>query len=115
GPMVYESDDFHRLCDELGILVWQDFMFARMDYPEDPAFLASAELEARQLLGRIGHRPSLAVLCGNDEVAQQAGMMGMPAEAARHVLFDSLLRGVSSTLAPGVPYVAAARAGGDVR
>ena len=55
GTMAYESDDFYDLADELGLLVWQDFMFANMDYPgEDPAFVASVEVEARQLLERLG-------------------------------------------------------------
>ena len=58
GTMVYESDDFYDLCDELGILVWQDFMFANMDYPEDDAaFVASVVDEATQLLARLQARP----------------------------------------------------------
>ncbi|HET9472075.1 MAG TPA: hypothetical protein VFO24_13300, partial [Usitatibacter sp.] len=50
GNTVYESDAFYALCDELGILVWQDFMFANMDYPaQDPGFRDAVEAEARAL------------------------------------------------------------------
>ena len=88
GTMVYESDQFYRLCDELGILVWQDFMFANMDYPvEDPAFAANIEAEARYQLSRLSPHPCVAVFCGNSEVEQQAALLGVPPEGWRNAWF----------------------------
>ena len=60
GTMAYESPAFFDLCDELGLLVWQDFMFANFDYPADEAFLDAARQEAAQLLDRVQASPSLA-------------------------------------------------------
>uniref|UniRef100_UPI0013D0BF28 hypothetical protein n=1 Tax=Enterobacter hormaechei TaxID=158836 RepID=UPI0013D0BF28 len=76
GITVYESNDFFDLCDELGILVWQDFMFANFDYPvKDVEFSAQVDAEARQLLKRTRAAPSLAVLCGGSEIYQQGSML----------------------------------------
>ncbi len=68
GGGVYEDDLFYRLCDSLGILVWQDFMFACAMYPGDPGFLASVALEARQQVERLRKHPSIVLWCGNNEV-----------------------------------------------
>lgn len=105
GTMVYEDDAFFDACDALGILVWQDFMFANMDYPAaDPAFRASVERELREQLQRWGDRTSLAVLCGNSEVSQQAAMWGASREAWAPELFHTLVPALVAQHAPGVAY-----------
>jgi beta-mannosidase len=67
GGGVYEDDRFYELCDQLGILVWQDFMFACSLYPGDAAFLANVREEARQNVRRLRNHPSLALWAGNNE------------------------------------------------
>lgn len=115
GTMTYESDDFFALCDELGILVWHDFMFANMDYPiADAAFRASVESEATQFLRRTRHHPSLAVLCGGSEVAQQVSMMGLPANLWTGPLYEEVLPGIAAAERPDVPYVPHSPGGGDL-
>lgn len=105
GNTVYESEDFYRLCDELGILVWQDFMFANLDYPaRDAAFVAQVEEEARALLGRLHRHPCIALYCGGSEVAQQAAMLGLPASLWSNEIFAQRLPALCEALDPGVPY-----------
>jgi beta-mannosidase len=70
GGGIYESENFYDLCDELGLLVWQDFMFACAIYPGDPAFLRSVQAEAAQQVRRLRHRACLALWCGNNEIEQ---------------------------------------------
>jgi len=92
GTGAYETSAFHDLCDQLGILVWQDFMFANLDYPiADAQFRATVEREAAAVLAALGGRPSLAVLCGNSEVEQQVAMTGLDPSLGRGELFGELL------------------------
>ena len=68
GGGLYEHDHFFAECDRLGILVWQDFMFACAMYPEDDAdFVAEVDAEARYQVRRLRSHPSLALWCGNNE------------------------------------------------
>lgn len=67
GIAVYESDLFYQLCDEAGILVWQDFMFGCSYYPEDNEFLEEVRGEATKAVRRLRHHPSIALWCGNNE------------------------------------------------
>jgi beta-mannosidase len=84
GTMVYEEDLFYTLCDELGILVWQDFMFANMDYPfSDATFHENCHQECVHILDSLQTHPCIAIVCGNNEVEQQAAMMGVAPELWR--------------------------------
>ncbi len=115
GIACYESDQFYDLCDELGILIWQDFMFANFDYPEqDPQFMAAVEGEARQVLSRLAHRPSLAVLCGGSEVAQQVAMLGLDPALASGPLYHELLPALVEDAEVDAAYVPSTPCGGDL-
>jgi beta-mannosidase len=104
GTMVYEADAFYELCDALGILIWQEFMFANMDYPETESFVQTVRAEATQLLQRLQYRPCIALFCGNNEVEQQASMLGLPRTVWSKKLFDELLPDLCATHMPNVPY-----------
>lgn len=68
GGGQYEPDYFYELCDELGILIWHDFMFACMSYPSDRPFLDNVRTEITQQVRRLSHHASIALWCGDNEV-----------------------------------------------
>jgi beta-mannosidase len=105
GTMTYESDAFYALCDELGILVWQEFMFANMDYPvADPGFRAEIDREATYQLNRFQRHASIAAYCGGSEVQQQAAMLSLPAEEWSNEFFDTALPALCTQWHAGIPY-----------
>ncbi|MEU0091012.1 glycoside hydrolase family 2 TIM barrel-domain containing protein [Kribbella sp. NPDC006257] len=67
GGGIYESEDFYSLCDERGILVWQDFLLACAAYPEEEPLWSEIEAEARENIVRLMPHPSLAVWNGGNE------------------------------------------------
>jgi beta-mannosidase len=108
GTMVYETPAFHRLCDRLGIMVWQDAMMANFDYPPDDAFADIIRSEITTLVRRLGASPSFAVMCGGSEVGQQAAMMGLPRQMrdvplAETVIPEVLARWCDVAYVPGSP------------
>jgi beta-mannosidase len=107
GGGIYESEDFYDCCDELGIMVWQDFMFACTLYPSDPDFLTSVETEAEQQVRRLRHRACLALWCGNNEVhALNSSELapGTAALAGYEALFHRLLPAVVAANDPATAY-----------
>ena len=70
GGGIYPSDDFFNICDSLGILVWQDFMYAGTMYPYDETFLENARIEAEEQVRRLASHPSLALWCGGNEISE---------------------------------------------
>jgi beta-mannosidase len=93
--------------------VWQDFMFANMDYPADDApFLRTVEHEVTVNLARLRRHACLAVLCGGSEIEQQAAMLGVPGEQWGRTLFREQLPTWCQQSAPGVPYWPSSPSGG---
>jgi beta-mannosidase len=70
GGGAYETDTFYQRCDEQGILVWQDFMFANGMYPGDSGFLKNVAEEISQQVKRLRNHPSIALWCGNNEIEE---------------------------------------------
>jgi beta-mannosidase len=115
GTAVYETAAFHDACDELGVLVWQDLMFANFDYPfADEEFAMAADAEVRAVLTRLAPRPSTAVICGGSEIEQQAAMLGLEPAVARSPFFcehvPKLLRETGADSA----YLTSTPTGGDL-
>lgn len=105
GTGVYESDEFYDLCDELGLLVWQDCMLAFFDAPDTDEFADQVRAEVTELLERLQGRPCLAVLCGGSENEQQAAYLGLAPESWPTRVAEEVVPDVLADLVPGVVYV----------
>jgi beta-mannosidase len=120
GGGIYEDEAFYELCDEYGMLVWQDFMFACSMYPGDEAFLRNVRLEAEENVKRLRNHPCIALWCGNNEIDtawsqydENAGW-GWKQQYASEIrgkiwkdyenIFHRLLPDTVSTFAPGAAY-----------
>ncbi|KAL9712669.1 hypothetical protein Ac2012v2_003906 [Leucoagaricus gongylophorus] len=77
GGGIYEHNTFYDICDELGILVWQDFMFGCGQYPAYDTFVQSVKEEAIQNVKRLRHHPSIVIFAGNNEDYQIAESLNL--------------------------------------
>jgi len=114
GGGIYEKDIFYDLCDSLGMLVWQDFMFANAMYPGDSTFLQNINNEASYQVKRLSKHPSLAVWCGNNEIDEAWHNWGWSGNYSKHdsakiwndyqELFHSMLPETVQKISPEIPY-----------
>ena len=106
GGGIYEAEDFYDLCDELGLLVWQDFMFACSLYPGDTSFQKSVGIEAEQQVRRLRHRACLALWCGNNEIEQlNADLLERPRLKANYkAIFEKVLPKAVERFDGATPY-----------
>lgn len=102
GGGIYEDDEFYKQCDELGLLVWQDFMFACGSYPENDDFIANVIEEVNQNVLRIQHHACLALWCGNNEnewiwtQEQKTSYKKMPGYNIYHKVIPDILKDIDS-------------------
>ena len=115
GGGIYEPDIFYDLCDEMGIMVWQDFMFAGTLYPGDSSFIQNVQKEAVEQVLRLRRHPCIVLWCGTNEVKNGWEDWGWknnytPEQREQldrdmHYLFDTLLAKVVKDFGGGVPYI----------
>ncbi len=115
GGGIYENDEFYDLCDELGLLVWQDFMFACGAYPEQKEFISNVSEEVTQNVFRLRHHASLAVWCGNNEnewiwfQEQKTSYKKMPG----YKIYHSIIPKILTRIDPQRPYWSSSPFGND--
>ncbi|WP_245632401.1 glycoside hydrolase family 2 TIM barrel-domain containing protein [Edaphobacter aggregans] len=116
GGGYYETDKFYELCDELGLMVWQDFMFGNEWQPGTYEFKQNVEQEAEYQVTRLRSHPSIVLWCGNNETEISWGWGRVssianaitPEQRRRMwedylVLFSSILDRTVARLAPDIP------------
>lgn len=98
GGAIINKESFYDLCDEKGLLIWQEFPLACNNYPDDPHYLGILEQEATSIIQRIKKHPSLALWCGGNELFN--GWSGMDDQSYALRLLNSL----TYRLCPSVPF-----------
>ncbi|CAK7206612.1 hypothetical protein SEUCBS139899_009412 [Sporothrix eucalyptigena] len=116
GGGIVESDDFYNICDRLGLLVWQDFLFACGNYPASADYVESVRAEAIQQAIRVGHHASLVLWCGNNEDYMLAERWGWEYDRddgngpwdktnfPARIIYERVLPAVIEELGGDVPY-----------
>jgi beta-mannosidase len=110
GGGIYEADEFYELCDEMGILVWQDFMFACSMYPANQEFLDNVRAEAIDNVKRLRNHPCIVLWAGNNEVETAWFNWGWRQNLPGSVwddykkIFHGVLQEVTAAFDPSRPY-----------
>ncbi len=112
GTTVYPAPFVLDLCDRIGIMVWQDCMFAHMDPPDDPAFKREVSAELTQMAHDYQGRPSLTIVCGSAEMEEQATMLGLSDDDWNFPIFDSIAPEIFGEMLGQAHYVRSTPTGG---
>lgn len=115
GGGIYEQKTFYDLCDELGLMVWQDFMFACGGYPEYPEFVDNVRREVATIVKQLRNHPCIVLWCGNNEnewiwnMEKQRPYREMPGIT----LFEKVIPEICAGLDPARPYWQSSPFGGE--
>jgi len=117
GGGIYEKPAFYRLCDELGILIWQDFIFSCAHYPDhDPEFRTEVTHEAEEIVRRLRNHPCIALWCGNNEndwISDMRDWRHPGADFPGRWIYHEMLPKVTARLDPTRPYWPSSPYGGN--
>lgn len=115
GGGYYENPKFYELCDELGLMVWQDFAFACAYYPDRNWFLKDVKTEAKAVIKRLRNYCSIVLWCGNNENdwLHSIGELGTGRKFYGKAIYHKLLPGLLRELAPDVDYIPTTPLGPD--
>lgn len=107
GGGIYETETFYDLCDRLGIMVWQDFMFASAYYPQRPWFTEMIKTEAVRNITRLRNHPSLVLWCGNNEIdrAHSRGLLGKGKKFHGQDIYHKILPQLINEFDPDRDYI----------
>jgi beta-mannosidase len=107
GVGYYEDETFFRLCDKLGILIWQDFAFASAYYPDRQWFMDMVAVEAQSVIRRLRNHSCLALWCGNSRIdyLHECGRLGNGRKFYGRSIYHNLLPNLLSELDPDREYV----------
>ena len=107
GGGYYEADEFYRLCDRLGIMVWQDFMFACAYYPDRQWFTTEVKKECTEIIKQLRNHPCLVLWCGNNEIdwMHSTGLFGRGKKFYGKAIYHQLLPKLIRQLDPDTDYI----------
>ena len=120
GGGLYESEYFYTLCDQLGLVVWQDFMFSCNHYPAtDPEWLASVALEARQQTRRLSRHACISLWCGDNELVGALDWWELTRQhrdryLANYVRLNHTLEAIAHEELSHLPFHASSPSGGQL-
>ena len=114
GGGIYQLDEFYQLCNQKGILVWQEFMFACALYPRDEEFLGNVREEIKHQVRRLAHHPSIVLWSGNNENQDTAVQAGTAASVDYTALYDDVIRKTLYQEDTSRPYWPSSPSNGDL-
>jgi beta-mannosidase len=128
GGGVYEDDEFYKTCDEVGILIWQDFIMGCGSYPFNDDLLESIKEEAKYYVKRLHNHPCIVLWCGNNEDHMFAELHKLEYDPANtneenwlksnrpaQYYYERVLKDICESLVPRVPYHPSSLFGGSFR
>jgi beta-mannosidase len=107
GGGYYEAEEFYELCNQLGIMIWQDFMFACAYYPDRLWFLEEVKKEAATIIKRLRNHSCLVLWCGNNEIdwMHYSGRLGKGKKFYGKAIYHRLLPQLVAELDPDIDYI----------